>query len=369
MLLGLPVAAAARATSAEPATSPDADSTVAPEPPTAPTAEPDPEPPAPPEPEPEPASKAVEPSLQDVCKIDPSACPTLEPEVQLSGPLEGAPAISQAAHGDIGSKVSERFVSPSGHVDVRGELGLITSDAVVTPTRLKLGDLALFRPSVRRSFSDKLELSLTTTLLAKEPTTNHDWTWQGASLGATFEPTPGYALVLQGQGGPLLDGAGSAWSGAAGAGAKWSLGRNTRLGLSLGNQLTALDERGRLGTRAWIDELVLGTEAQYGRSEAAMWVGLNYAIPLAKAGNLPNAPTPIALQPSTRLDLQVGFVFRAGKEEDWDLFAYYAWLDRGEASRPETRLPILDGGFDQQQVVLGIGHRFAPKPPADEHGF
>jgi hypothetical protein len=283
--------------------------------------------------------------------------------------LESAPAISRVAHGDIGSKVSERFVSPSGHVDVRGELGLITSDAVVTPTRLKLGDLALFRPSVRRSFSDELELSLTTTLLAKEPTTNHDWTWQGASLGATFEPTPGYALVLQGQGGPLLDGAGSAWSGAAGVGAKWSLGRDTRLGLSLGNQLTALDERGRLGTRAWIDELVLGTEAQYGRSEAAMWVGLNYAIPLAKSGNLPNAPTPLALQPSTRLDLQVGFVFRTGKNDDWDLFAYYAWLDRGEASRPETRLPILDGGFDQQQVVLGVGHRFAPKPPGDEHGF
>jgi hypothetical protein len=100
-----------------------------------------------------------------------------------------------------------------------------------------------------------------------------------------------------------------------------------------------------------------------------VWVGLNYAIPLIKAGNLPNAPTPIALEPSTRLDLQVGFVFRTGNDEDWDLFAYYAWLDRGEGSRPETRLPILDGGFDQQQLVLGVGHRFVPKPPADEHGF
>ena len=98
--------------------------------------------------------------------------------------------------------------------------------------------------------------------------------------------------------------------------------------------------RGRLGTRAWLDELVLGTEAQYGHREAAMWVGLNYAIPLAKAGNLPNAPTAIALRPSTRLDLQVGFVFRTGKDDDWDLFAYYTWLDRGEASRPETRLPF-----------------------------
>ena len=118
---------------------------------------------------------------------------------------------------------------------------------------------------------------MTTTLLAKEPTTNHDWTWQGASLGATLRPTPAAtrwfckAKAVRCSTEQVQRGlAQLAWG-------QWSLGRDTRLGLSLGNQLTALDERGRLGTRAWIDELVLGTEAQYGRSEAAMWVGLNYA--------------------------------------------------------------------------------------------
>lgn len=255
---------------------------------------------------------------------------------------------------------------PSGHADIRGELAFITSEAVVTPARLNFGDLALFRPSVRRSFSDKLELSLGTSLLTKEPTSNHDWIWQGASLGAVFEPSPGYAIMLHGQGGPLLAGYGSAWSGALGLGAKWSLDRDTRLLLSLGDQFTALDELGHMAARSWLDEVVLGAEAQYGHREAAMWVGLNYAVPVAKSGNAPNSLPVVALRPTVRLDVQVGFVFRAGKREDWDLFAYYAWLDRGEKGRPETRLPILDGGFDQQQIVIGVGHRFSAKPREDE---
>ena len=33
----------------------------------------------------------------------------------------------------------------------------------------------------------------------------------------------------------------------------------------------------------------------------------------------------------------------------------------GELSKPETTLPILDGGFDQQQLVVGVEYRFTPK--------
>jgi hypothetical protein len=250
---------------------------------------------------------------------------------------------------------------PSGFSEVRGELAFITGEAVVTPRRLKLSDLTLFRPSARRAIGEMLELSLGTTMLAKEPTANHDWIWQGASLGATIEPTPGYAILLDARGGPMLDGAGSIWSGAATMAAKWSLDRNTRVLLSVGDLFTGLDSTGQLGARTWLNEIVFGGEAQFGRSEAAAWVGFNSAVPVAKAGDAPNAPVPVAIDPAIRIDLQVGGVIRVGQQNDWDLFAFYAWIDRGERDRPETLLPVLDGGFDQQQVVLGISHRFEPR--------
>ena len=32
-------------------------------------------------------------------------------------------------------------------------------------------------------------------------------------------------------------------------------------------------------------------------------------------------------------------------------------------------LPILDGGFDQQQVVVGVEYRFQPKRPHDDSSW
>jgi len=332
-------------------------------------ATPDESPPAAPEPEADTPSTSApskpvvvpvkpEPDLNALCKLDPEACPMLDtkptPPVELSGQLDSVRSV----RGDVGSKVSERFVMPSGYSEVGAELAFVTSDAVVTPKSLGFGDLALFRPSARRSFGDRVELSLGTSLLVKQPTGGHDWIWQGMSLGAVVEPWDGYAFTLGAQGGPLLGGAGSVWSAAPGLAAKWSLDRDARVLLSLSDDFTALDGRGRLGAGAWLDEIVLGGEAQLGHRDAAAWVGVDYAVPIAKHGNQPLSPTPLALHPAVRLDLQVGGVLRVGDNHDWDLFAYYAWVDRGASDRPATLLPVVDGGFDQQQVVLGIQHRF-----------
>jgi len=38
----------------------------------------------------------------------------------------------------------------------------------------------------------------------------------------------------------------------------------------------------------------------------------------------------------------------------WDLFAELAIVDRGDLSNPATRLPVIDGGFDQRQVLFGV---------------
>lgn len=270
------------------------------------------------------------------------------------------------SRGDIISRTSGAFVLPSGHVETRGELAFLTSDAIVTPESLRFGDLALFRPSVRRAFGDQLELSLGTSLLAKQPSTGGDWLWQGASLGALLEPWAGYAVSLDLGAGPQLGGDGSVWTATPSLAGKWSLDHEARLLLSLANRFTALDEGGELRPRAWLDELALGAEAQLGDHHGGGWIGLDYGVPLAHGGQLRSASASIDLDPSVRIDVQVGGVLRVGRHDDWDLFAYYAWIDRGESVRPATLLPVLDGGFDQQQLVIGVSHRFAPAPRASE---
>jgi hypothetical protein len=52
--------------------------------------------------------------------------------------------------------------------------------------------------------------------------------------------------------------------------------------------------------------------------------------------------------------------------DGWNVYASYTIVDRGELDKPETTLPILDGGFDQHQVVIGVQYRFEPKPPLDD---
>jgi hypothetical protein len=44
------------------------------------------------------------------------------------------------------------------------------------------------------------------------------------------------------------------------------------------------------------------------------------------------------------------------------LFVDFAVIDRGELSDPSTRLPILDGGFDQRQVIFGVTRHIEGKP-------
>jgi hypothetical protein len=70
----------------------------------------------------------------------------------------------------------------------------------------------------------------------------------------------------------------------------------------------------------------------------------------------------------TTLGLSVGAWARS-RTTGWELFAILTVVDRGELDDPSTQLPILDGGFDQTQLSLGVQHRFQPPdPPRPESG-
>ena len=63
-----------------------------------------------------------------------------------------------------------------------------------------------------------------------------------------------------------------------------------------------------------------------------------------------------AIDPQVRSDVRIGAVVSLVKK--WDVYAEYAVLDRGDNQAPRTMLPILDGGFDQQQLTVGIVRHF-----------
>jgi hypothetical protein len=51
-----------------------------------------------------------------------------------------------------------------------------------------------------------------------------------------------------------------------------------------------------------------------------------------------------------------------------DVYASCTIVDRGELDKLETALPIFDGGFDQQQVVVGAEYRLEPRHRQEDPG-
>lgn len=94
-----------------------------------------------------------------------------------------------------------------------------------------------------------------------------------------------------------------------------------------------------------------------GDSQGAFWAALEYRLPwqASPARSSPDGASGAFLDPNVQTSLQFGgvLVFR-----EWDVWAAYTIVDRGEIDRPEPRLPMLLGGFDQRQLSLGVQHRF-----------
>lgn len=277
-------------------------------------------------------------------------------ELRLTGPLEGAAPASKG----YSSKGVDRIVMPTGHLEVGAETALVTSRPRLTEEPLRFTDLVLFRSHVRRSFADWLDVGAGVSLLPKQPSAADESAWQGAGLGAQAEFAPGFAASLDASMGPLLDGAGLYYQGGPSLLWKPRASQHLHFGLSLGNAWTVLDFDGS-GRAFWLGEVASEAEVQIGDDDAAMWVTLDYDVPFASS---PDAESPDPergyLDPQVRFNVEVGGALNLGSK-GWTVFAAYRFVDRGELERPETTLPILDGGFDQQQTLLGVEYRFMPE--------
>jgi hypothetical protein len=279
---------------------------------------------------------------------------------EMTGPLAGAPAVSETTY-SRSSKRDPRIVMPSGHLEVAGEMAFLMSQPSPHAERLALTDLALFRLNLRRSFADWLELYAGGDLLPKQPTSTHALLFQGAHVGAQAEVVPSFAAALGFAAGPLFGADGVFYR--AGTGLSWkpSVSEYLRFVVGVGNAWTILDYRQNTSSAFWLGEVVTHAETQIGDQNASMWVGMDYAVPFASRPHAAAADeTRGYLKPQVRLNLEVGGALSL-HADGWDVYASYAIVDRGELDKPETTLPILDGGFDQQQIAIGVEYRFEPK--------
>lgn len=261
----------------------------------------------------------------------------------------------------VRSYAEDWMINPRRELEVGGSFRFVTApESNLTDDddgELRFTDVGIFHAGGRFSFARRFEVAGGVDLLAKQPSYLDEPAWNGADLGFRMSLRPSWALWVRGAGGPLLADAGAWGDTAAGLQARTSIDETIRFQASAGVSGTRLF-MGEDSGRPWFTELVSHGEAllRSPRGEVAGWIGVDYRVPLAHSdGNL-------EIDPQTRLNFQIGFML--GYVGKWDLYAVYAVIDRGDAEDPATTLPVLDGGFDQSQIILGGARRFdlEPKP-------
>ncbi|HSD89957.1 MAG TPA: hypothetical protein VLB44_20640 [Kofleriaceae bacterium] len=244
------------------------------------------------------------------------------------------------------------LVLPSGG-ELTSQMRFLTAGPVLGQDKLEFTDVALFGLSGRWSLFTKLELSASVDLLPKQPANSDEKPWQSVGVGLRSPLGRHVAVALDGGGGHLMS-----------HGGMW-----TRESLMLewkkpiDEDFLAFDVRGGIDgiglsapettkSTAFITELAVTTTALFREPHGKWggWIGLSYAVPVQSSGKDPT--TERTIDPQPRLDFHMGTVLALVPK--WDLFVDFAVIDRGELADPATRLPILDGGFDQRQVIFGV---------------
>lgn len=265
-------------------------------------------------------------------------------------------AESYADSGDVRAATRDWLVGPPGW-DVGGELRFITSDlGLVEGRALKLTDVGLLRTRVRYTASRRIELHAAVDVLAKQPAYSDSSPFQGATAGMKVAVSRRWALAASASGGPTLGDDGLWGDGATAVVFRSHPDQTLSFQVAAGAKATAL--RFDDGPDPWLTEATAGGNVMLHTPNGwfGFWIGANLAVPVVASAEL---------DPNTRLDVTAGTVYAFVKE--WDLYAEASIVDRGDAFMPATMLPILDGGFDQKQIVLGVVRRFEIKksPPRD----
>ena len=280
--------------------------------------------------------------------------------------LTSLAGVAAADHGGVSKTATEAIsaersyrgvaqdylVLPSGG-ELTAQMRFVTAQAMLDGDSLAFSDLGLFGLSGRWSLFTRLELSAQVELLAKQPASTEEKPWQSVGFGLRSPLGRHVALAISGGGGHLLDHQGS-WTGES-LTIEWKkpidedfLDFDIEAGLSgLG-----LASPNTTKSSAFLMETMMRTSALFHdpKGHIGAWLGLSYSVPFQHRGKDPT--TELLIDPQPRLGFQAGVVLSPVKK--WDIYAAFSVIDRGDRADPTTQLPILDGGFDQQQVIFGV---------------
>lgn len=258
--------------------------------------------------------------------------------------------------------VAEEFLVLPDGADVGARLRTITAEGGLGPGKLALTDLALFDADLQWAFAKHYELDVTLTAMPKQPSMTHEHIFQGASLAVRRDVAQRTALAVAASAQPLAGLHGEAFGGSMFLTHKHRLNEVVTFSLAAGASSTVLHPAGASDLPYLIE--AAGHASVLCRIPNGVWggwFGVGYAIPAYHHGADPVSGMTLAPQP--RLDIDLGNSVQLA--DHWDLTVDLSIIDRGELARPETRLPVIDGGFDQIQIMVGISRRL----PSADHGW
>ncbi|MGK3959119.1 hypothetical protein WMF01_00935 [Sorangium sp. So ce1667] len=261
----------------------------------------------------------------------------------------------------VRARSTNSLLLPAGGLEIGGEMTLITSELSLgrdpDGEGLAFTDVGLLSLNGRYSFGP-VELAASMALLVKQPDTADEFVPQNGSLAGRVELGDGQALTLRLAGGPLLGDLGLWEGGELLLQAKRAAHSTLVFQGALGGAFTHLDFAAETEQPFWLGEVVVDAETILRTPVRAftLWLGVDLRFPVLHNPDNHDPDPSGFLAPTTRLNVHVGTAY--SYVDDWDLYLRVAVLDRGDKAEPWTMVPILDGGFDQQQFSLGVMHRW-----------
>jgi hypothetical protein len=261
---------------------------------------------------------------------------------------------------DMRSQANDWMIMPEGVYTVSGRMSFLTAPESplggTTDGAVRFTDVMLMGFEARSSLGKRGEVAMGLDILPKQPSFTDEAIWQRLSFGGRLGFKKRYAAFADVTAGPLLGAEGLWGAGGAGVQVRKSIHETLVFQLSGGGSFTGLapDGMSAMDDSAWFVEALAGGEMVFKVPNGMMagWLGTQLRFPVAhgESGMGPN------LEPHTRANVTIGTVL--SYIDDWDIFAELSIVDRGDLVRPETTLPILDGGFDQTQLMVGLTRRF-----------
>jgi hypothetical protein len=262
---------------------------------------------------------------------------------------------SESIHVSARSIAGDYDVMPAGY-DLGGNVRAVTADGGLGTGKLKLTDVALFDAHAEWALHERYELDLSASVLAKQPSTTHEAVFQGGSLTVRRALPKRTSLAIEASGSPLVALAGFAAGGQLFVTHKHRLNEVVSFALAGGANAVMIHATHAIDTPYVVEGAVHASVLVRAPEAWGGWLGVGYALPAVHHGHDPASGMTLDPQPRLEIDLGNGVQL----SDDWDLTAVLTIRDRGDLANPATRLPILDGGFDQIQAIVGVSRRFHP---------